>query len=113
MRVSGISRGVKTLISRHCPEVCFTDLRSLPPDSPLAGPQRLWIEARAETIPLADDVDAAIWVEDVHPPHLRLLLLLVLSGKHYIRPAVGIVALILVLLLWLAFRWSRRKQPGI
>jgi erythromycin esterase-like protein len=113
MRVSGISRGVKTLIARHCPEVCFTDLRSLPPDSPLAGPQRLWIEARAETIPLADDVDAAIWVEDVHPPHLRLLLLLVLSGKHYIRPAAGIVALILVLLLWLAFRCSRRKQPGI
>jgi erythromycin esterase-like protein len=107
-RVSGISKGLKSFAQR-CSEVCFTDLRNLPPGSPIAGPQRLWIEARAETIPLANDFDGAIWVADVHPPHLRLPLFLVLSGKHYVKPVVSCVALLLALLLcWLAYRWHRR-----
>ena len=112
-RVYGISRGIKAFTTQYCPEVCFTDLRHLPPDSPLAGPQRLWFEARPVTIPLADDVDGAIWVKNVHTPHLRLPLFLVLSGKHYIRLAISLIILFLVLLLWLAYRRSSRKHSGI
>lgn len=110
-RLSGISKDLKLFIAQRCSEVCFTDLRTLPPGSPIAGPQHLWFEARPVTIPLANDVDGAIWVEDVHPPHLPLPLFLVLSGKHYIKPAIGVVALLLILLLcWLVYR-RRTRNP--
>jgi erythromycin esterase-like protein len=112
-RITGISKGIRAWVADHCPNVCFTDLRGLTPDSPMAGPQRIWYEARVESIPLAKDVDGAIWVRDVHPPHLPLLLFLILSGKHYIRLAATLVVLFLALLLWLAFRRSRRKQPDL
>ncbi|WP_158819705.1 erythromycin esterase family protein [Granulicella sp. S156] len=114
-RVFGISRGIKAFTTRHCPEVCFTDLRHLPPDSPMAGPQRLWFEATPMTLPLADDVDGAIWVKNVHTPHLRVspLLFLIMVGKHYVPAAVSLMVLFLVLLLWLAYRRRQRKQPRI
>lgn len=98
-RITGISKGLKSFIAHRCTQVCFTDLRNLPAGSPLAGPQRLWYEARAVTIPLAKDVDGAIWVADVQTPHLPLLFFLILSGKHYVKPAASFVALLLVLLL--------------
>lgn len=113
-RVYGISRGIKAFTTQHCPEVCFTDLHHLPPDSPMAGPQRLWFEATPMTIPLADDVDGAIWVKNVHTPHLRVppLIFLVMLGKHYVPLAVSLIVLFLILLLWLAYRRIRRKHSA-
>ena len=111
-RLYGISRGLKTFLSQRCSEACFTDLRSLPPESAMAGSQRLWIEMSPQTVPLAKDVDAAIWVENVHPARLRLPLFFILSGKHYVRPAVGILVLVLAFLGGLAIRRTRRTLPG-
>jgi erythromycin esterase-like protein len=112
-RISGVSRSIKSFISQRCPEVCFTDLRSLPPESPMAGPQRLWFEAAVERIPLAKDVDGAIWVEKVHPPHLQLILFLFAAGKHYIRLAISLMGLFVVFLLWFVYRRDRRKRHGV
>lgn len=108
--IFGISRGIRKFIGQRCPDLCFTDLRNLPPESPMSGPQRLWIEAGQGTIPLAQDFDGAIWVENVHPPRLRLPLFLFLAGKHYFRLFVILGILFLVLLLWLVYRRFRRKK---
>jgi erythromycin esterase len=110
-RLTGISKNVRAFIDHSCQDVCFTDLRDPPAGSLLAGSQNLWIESRVETIPLADDVDGAIWVTNVHPPHLPLPLLLILSGRHYVRFALSILVILLGTSVWLAYRRRRRVHP--
>ncbi len=110
-RISGVSKGVRSFIDQACPEVCFTDLHHLPLESPLAGRQAVWVEANAEKLSLAGNMDGVIWVKDVHPPHLPLPMLMIFAGKHYVPHVIGILVLLIGIILWWTFRGRRSTLP--
>lgn len=108
-RLSGISKGIRVFTNEACAEVCFTDLHNLPAGSPLAGRQSLWVEAKDEILPLTAEVDGVIWVKDVHPPRLPLLLLFIFAGKHYIPHAIALMVLLAGIIVWRAYRRRQRR----
>ena len=112
-RVRGVSKSVRSFINDSCSEVCFTDLRHLPPGSPLAITQTLWIEAGDYDVRLASDVDGVIWVKHVHSPQLPLRLFVVFSGKHYVPHVSALLVIFAVLLVWLACKRIRRSRKQL
>ena len=91
----------------------FLDLRdpAVKNDVAFVGNQSLWVESRSVALPLIQNTDAIVWLKRVHPPELRLPVLLIVGGMHY-RATLVASASLLVGLGLSAVAWRRRKRSS-
>ena len=110
--IHGISSPIQALVAPSCPTACFTDLRQLPPGSPLSQPQNVWFESGAVPMALANNFDGVIWIRHVHPPrlHFKPIAVLYFMTKHYLIPGDIVLGLLLAALVIARVRRSFRTR---